>query len=144
MGELLVTLGLTAGLLGGGRLAGIPLDNDRTLRFNPSHCYMHPTAVPGLQMCDKTYHAVGGSVIVGFTVALHRGGTNEPCWKTALRGVARAQLASMAYEVGTAVVQRRHRGELGFGIGMNDHLAVTMGSVAAAAGMCGARALLGR
>ncbi len=143
MGELLLLLGLTAGVLGGGRLAGIPYDTDRTFNVSQATCGVQPTGIRGLRLCDKTAHAMYGSAIVTVSMSLHRGGTNEPCWRSALRGVARAQVVSMAYEVGMAVIERNRWGEAGYGIGLNDHLAATIGSVAAAGAVCGVRALIG-
>ena len=145
MNEVLLYLGLTFGTLAGGRLAGVPFDPDGTFRFTGAACQQDHVALPTVltvRSCDKLAHAAGGALVVGASVALDHRTNREPCLRTVLRGALRAQLASALYEVGTALTHRRQWGQPGFGIGLGDHLAVTLGSAVAGGLICGAKALL--
>jgi len=143
--ETLLYLLATASLLFGGPAAGVPYDPDRTFQFAGPCSQQQHIGVPGVvsvRACDKLAHALSGSGLTVLSFALDRRAGKESCVRTALRAALRVQVASAAFELGVALTERSRWGRVGYGIGLRDHLAVTLGSAVAGAGLCGARAAL--
>lgn len=145
MSETLLYLGTTLVLLFGGHAAGVPYDPDRTFQFTGPCAQQEQWGMPGVAAftsCDKLAHAAGGASVVLVSFALDRKTGRESCARTALRGALHAQVASAGFELAVALNNRARWHQAGYGIGLRDHAAVTLGSAVGGAAICATRALL--
>lgn len=145
MGESLLYLALTLLGLGAPAFSAVPADPDPTFQFAGPCAQSEQWGLPGVvtfSSCDKLAHAIGGASVVVFSFALDPRTGRESCGRSAVRAVLRAQAASALYELTTALQHRAQWGQAGYGIGYRDHVAVTLGSLAAAGATCAVRELL--